>query len=187
MDQEVLRMQKLAGIITESQYNEKIKEVVNVGGMALGQTGKSSSETEDEKASSAPDEFLMGIRVSLTPKKFRIKNVKFSKVEVSKKEGEGEEKKGFFGKLGSKLASAVGINSKIILYFDAGFNKQVSLGLQNKNGKFVPEDFSEVTKTLYGYVEDEAKQKLINFVKKLPEVKEAFPEIDKMIDDNSFK
>jgi hypothetical protein len=187
MDKELLRMQRLAGVITESQYIKKIDEVVNVGGMALGQTGKSSPDVKDQEASSASNEFLMSVRVSLVPKIFKKRNAKFSKIEVSKKEGEGEEKKGFFKKLGSKIASAVGSNSKIQLFFDAGASKQVSIGLQNKNGKFVYEDISEITKTLPGYITDESKQKLANFVKNQPEVKEAFPEIDKMIDANSFE
>lgn len=186
MDNEFVRMQKLAGILTESQYNEKVKEAVNVGGMALGQTGKSSPDIKDQEASSAPDEFLMSVRVSLTPKKYQNRNVKFSKVEISKKE-EGGEKKGFFGKIGSKIASAL-TRSKISLYFDGGMSKPISIGLQVKNDKFVSEDISEIPpKSIAGTVTDESKQKLVNFVKNLPEVKEAFPDIDKMLDANSFE
>jgi len=186
MDQEILRMQKLAGILTESQYNEKVKEAVNVGGMALGQTGKSSSDVKDQEASSASDEFLMIIPVSLVPKKYQKRNVKFSNIEISK-QAEGGEKKGFFGKIGSKIASAL-TSSRIRLYFDGGMSKPISVGLKFKNDKFVQEDISEIPpKSIDGTVTDESKQKLANFVKNRPEVKEAFPDIDKMLDANSFE
>ncbi len=185
MDKEILRMQRLAGVITESQYNNKLGELVNVGGMALGQTGKGSSSAKDEKASSDAGEFLMNVRVSLVPKLFAARNMKFDKIEVDKK-AEAEEKGGFFKKLGSKISSALS-NNRITLYFKReGMSKGVTIGLKEKNGKFISDDISEVTKTLPGFILDESKQKLINFIKSRPEVKEAFPEIDKMLDVSSF-
>jgi hypothetical protein len=185
MDKELLRMQRLAGVITESQYIKKIDEVVNVGGAALGQTGKASPDVKDEEASSATDEFLMDVRVSLVPKKFALRNMKFDKIEVSKKQG-GEEKGGFLKKLGSKISSALTKNLIYLYFKKEGMSKGVTIGLKEKNGKFALEDISEITKTLPGSISDESKQKLVNFIKNRPEVKEAFPEIDKMLDTSSF-
>ena len=53
MDKEILRMQMLAGIITESQYKEKIKEIVNVAPSIV---ANYLSRNQQDKPSEEPKE-----------------------------------------------------------------------------------------------------------------------------------
>lgn len=160
---------------------------------------KNSTEAEDEKASSAPDEFLIWINYYPLLNKAAKFNAKLTDVRtyLPKDDVQDKEDSGFFKKLGKSFLKAISGANKPGIDFEftaPRFEGVASMGVDYKDGKFTlgkVRGFSGSSDEVPGYLTDEAVDKFIKYLLTRSEyadaLKQAFPDIETTLKPDAFK
>jgi hypothetical protein len=178
---EIKRMQRLAGIITESEYRESINEALAGHMGAVSSATKNMKSASGEEPSSSSDEFSISILTNPLYKKFANYNYKLKNVEFEKT----EPKKGFMSKMFSSSPTIKFIFSKV------SDDSKATITVKLKKDGFILAN-SSTDKDMTGSIPDENQAKkfidyLLGKSSWADDLNKSFENIKSLLTAKSFK